>query len=82
MTPQRVTHPRKTTLLSSDDPSIVPLDVVTADDGARYSFWKPSLGELWKMACGHPVALGVIGAHPPVTVVVGADSVPGFYRVG
>jgi hypothetical protein len=61
---------------------IADLSAVRGDDGALYSLWRPSLRELWRMICGHPVTLGVLSQRqPPVTVAVGADSIPGAVLV-
>lgn len=48
------------------------LHVLNAD-GTCLSLWSPDEAERSKIAQGHPVALQVVGAQPPVAVFVSAN---------
>lgn len=53
------------------------LPLLRGADGALYSAWLPTPEERARIAAGDPVVLGVWAERtPPVTVLVGAESIP------
>jgi len=64
-------------LKGSDD--VADLSTFRGDDTAIYSLWRPSLAERFRLMIGVPVVVGVLShRHPPITVLVGRENIPGL----